>query len=108
MLLLAQHAHETIILETSDGPIELRLHVRDDQQARIGIVTPASVRVVRQSMEEFAAPTVAAAPEPPQQFCRRWLRPPNRWRPTASPGGTTRTMPAATSLQDATAGQTPA
>jgi sRNA-binding carbon storage regulator CsrA len=49
MLLLAQTAHETIVLETRDGPIELRLHLIEGKQARIGIEAPSSVRVVRRS-----------------------------------------------------------
>jgi hypothetical protein len=61
MLLLAQHTHETIILETRDGPIELRLHVLDGEQARIGIDAPPSVRVVRHTGP--VAPTPPRAPD---------------------------------------------
>lgn len=47
MLLLAQHERETIILETSDGPIEVRLTRLDDHEARIGIDAPSTVRIIR-------------------------------------------------------------
>jgi hypothetical protein len=56
MLLLAQQAHETIVLETRDGPIELRLQLIDGQQARIGIEAPASVRVIRRSAPAGESP----------------------------------------------------
>ncbi|MCP5306116.1 MAG: carbon storage regulator [Chromatiaceae bacterium] len=47
MLLLAHHERETIILETSDGPIELRLSGLSGEQTRIGIDAPPAVRVIR-------------------------------------------------------------
>ncbi|HOP17058.1 MAG: carbon storage regulator [Chromatiaceae bacterium] len=52
MLLLAQHERETIILETSDGPIEVRLSRLDGTQARIGIEAPKSVRIIRKSLHD--------------------------------------------------------
>ena len=50
MLLLAHHERETIILETSDGPIEVRLSRLDGDQPRIGIDAPKSVRIIRKQI----------------------------------------------------------
>lgn len=47
MLLLAHHDREIIILETTDGPIEIRFSRLDSTQPRIGIDAPRAVRIIR-------------------------------------------------------------
>ncbi|MCB1798882.1 MAG: carbon storage regulator [Gammaproteobacteria bacterium] len=51
MLLLAHHDRETIILETSDGPIEVRLSRLGGAEPRIGIDAPKSVRIIRKQAQ---------------------------------------------------------
>ena len=63
MLLLAQHERETIVLETSDGPIEVRLSCTEGTRARIGIEAPRSVRIIRRPVKpESLAATGFDAP----------------------------------------------
>jgi hypothetical protein len=47
LLLLAHHDRETIVLETSDGPIEIRFSRLDSSEPRIGIDAPRAVRIIR-------------------------------------------------------------
>ncbi len=75
MLLLAQHTREVIILETRDGPIELRLHVLDDLEARIGISAPTSVRVIRQG--DRATPTTSTDADPLESEAAPWWQHPD-------------------------------
>ena len=65
MLLLAHHEHETIILETSDGPIEVRLSRLDGPQARIGIDAPKSVRIIRKDTADGGMPADLSQPAEP-------------------------------------------
>jgi sRNA-binding carbon storage regulator CsrA len=67
MLLLAHNERETIILETSDGPIEVRLSRLDGAQARIGIDAPRSVRIVRKQLHGQHDSAGAAARTAPQE-----------------------------------------
>lgn len=53
MLLLAQHEREIIVLETSDGPIEVRLSRHGGDEARIGIDAPKSVRIIRRASHDL-------------------------------------------------------
>lgn len=52
MLLLAQNSREVILLETTDGTIELRITRIEGDEARIGIEVPQSVRIIRQELEQ--------------------------------------------------------
>ena len=52
MLLLAQNSREVILLETTDGTIELRITRIEGDEARIGIEVPQSVRIIRQALEQ--------------------------------------------------------
>lgn len=58
MLLLTHHGREIIILETSDGPIELRLSRLDGAQTRIGIDAPRAVRIIRKEPQGSGDPAV--------------------------------------------------
>jgi len=53
MLLFTRREGESLVLETSDGPIELKLAYLNGEHARIGIDAPNSVAVVR---KEAAGP----------------------------------------------------
>lgn len=75
MLLLAQYAREVIILETRDGPIELRLHVLDDLQARIGISAPTSVRVIRRV--DRVTPMTSSDADPLESEAAPWWQHPD-------------------------------
>jgi carbon storage regulator CsrA len=50
LLILSRRPGEKLILETSDGPIEVVLHRIDGQQAMIGIDAPKSVTVLRDEL----------------------------------------------------------
>ena len=52
MLVLTRRANESIILETSDGPIEVKLTAIDGAQVRIGIRAPKSVGIVRGELKK--------------------------------------------------------
>jgi sRNA-binding carbon storage regulator CsrA len=47
MLLFTRREGQSLILETSDGPIELKLAYLNGEHARIGIDAPGSVGIVR-------------------------------------------------------------
>ena len=47
MLLFTRREGESLVLETSDGPIELKLAYLNGEHARIGIDAPDSVAIVR-------------------------------------------------------------
>lgn len=86
MLLLAHDEREVIVLETSDGPIEIRLSCLDSDRPRIGIEAPRCVRIIRkallQSGEAAAAPVPAEQEEEPW-----WHHPDDAWsHPTAQAG----------------------
>ena len=53
MLLLAQNSREVILLETTDGTIELRITRIEGDEARIGIEVPQSVRIIRKELEQL-------------------------------------------------------
>jgi carbon storage regulator CsrA len=50
MLTLTRRPGEKLILETSDGPIEVVLNKIDGQQAKIGIAAPDSVIIRREEL----------------------------------------------------------
>ena len=52
MPVLPRRANESIILETSDGPIEVKLTSIDGAQVRIGVRAPRSVGIVRGKLKE--------------------------------------------------------
>lgn len=52
MLVLTRRENDSIILETSDGPIEVKLTAIDGAQVRIGIRAPKSVSIVRGELKE--------------------------------------------------------
>jgi carbon storage regulator len=52
MLVLTRRENQTIILETADGPIEIKLTDIDGAQVRIGIRAPRSVGIVRGELKE--------------------------------------------------------
>ena len=66
MLLLAQNSREVILLETTDGTIELRITRIEGDEARIGIEVPQSVRIIRQALEQ--PPTEPPPPDTPNIF----------------------------------------
>jgi len=47
MLLFTRREGQSLVLETSDGPIELKLAYLNGEHARIGIDAPSSVGIVR-------------------------------------------------------------
>ena len=53
MLLLAQNSREIILLETTDGTIELRITRIEGDEARIGVEVPQSVRIIRKELEQL-------------------------------------------------------
>lgn len=63
MLLLAHRDRETIVLETSDGSIEIRLSGLETGQPRIGIEAPGSVRIIRRPQSDQADPLSTSADE---------------------------------------------
>jgi len=52
MLVLTRRENDSIILETSDGPIEVKLTAIDGAQVRIGIKAPKSVGIVRGELKQ--------------------------------------------------------
>ena len=66
MLLLAQNSREVILLETTDGTIELRITRIEGDEARIGIEVPQSVRIIRQELEQ--PPTEPPPPDASNTF----------------------------------------
>jgi carbon storage regulator CsrA len=50
MLVLSRRPGEKLILETTDGPIEVVIRQIRNQQVRVGIVVPQSVRVFRHEL----------------------------------------------------------
>ena len=52
MLVLTRRENDSIILETSDGPIEVMLTAIDGAQVRIGIKAPKSVGIVRGELKK--------------------------------------------------------
>jgi carbon storage regulator len=52
MLVLSRREGEAIILETSDGPITIRLTEYNGSQTRIGVEAPRSVKVLREELLE--------------------------------------------------------
>lgn len=51
MLLLAYRDREIVVIETCDGPIEIRFCCRDAAGLRIGIDAPSSMRILRHDGE---------------------------------------------------------
>lgn len=52
MLILTRREGETVILETSDGPIEVAITKIDGSQIRIGFDAPKSVNILRKEVAE--------------------------------------------------------
>jgi len=52
MLVLTRRENDSIFLETSDGPIEIKLTAIDGAQVRIGIRAPKSVGIVRGELKK--------------------------------------------------------
>jgi sRNA-binding carbon storage regulator CsrA len=83
MLLLAHDEREVIILETSDGPIEIRLSRLDSDRPRIGIDAPPSVRIIRKALlQSELPPAVPASAEPEDEPW--WHHPDDVWSPSAN------------------------
>jgi carbon storage regulator CsrA len=57
MLILSRRPGESLILETSDGPIQVTLTYIDEErwQGKIGIDAPQSVKVLREELLDDAA-----------------------------------------------------
>ena len=55
--MLAYHDREVVVIETPDGPVEIRFCCRDESRPRIGIDAPSTVRILRRDGErEWCAP----------------------------------------------------
>jgi carbon storage regulator CsrA len=54
MLVLSRREGEAIILETSDGPITIRLTEYNGNQTRVGVEAPRSVKVLREELLDDA------------------------------------------------------
>jgi len=52
MLILTRREGETVILETSDGPIEVSIGEINGSQIRVGFKAPKSVRILRGELKE--------------------------------------------------------
>ena len=50
MLILTRRAGEAIDLETSDGPVSIRLMEHSSNQTRVGIDAPETVKVWREKL----------------------------------------------------------
>lgn len=50
MLVLTRQINETVLLLTSDGPIEVMLTKVDRGRARIGFIAPDSVKIYRKEL----------------------------------------------------------
>lgn len=50
MFLFTRREGESLVLETSDGPVEIKLAYLNGEHARIGIDAPSSVAVVRKEV----------------------------------------------------------
>ena len=53
MLVLTRKPDQSIILETNDGPITIRLLRSSLSGSRLGIIAPQSVRVRREELEKY-------------------------------------------------------
>lgn len=51
MLILSRKATETIVLQTSDGPVVITVTQIRGNQVGLGIVAPQSVRILRGELE---------------------------------------------------------
>ncbi len=90
MLLLAHHDRETIVLETSDGPIEIRLSRLDSHEPRIGIDAPPSVRIIRKALLEGGRRDQMAGSEPQDEGDGEpWWHHPDDGVPFDAPQGET-------------------
>ena len=74
MLLFTRREGQSLILETSDGPIEVNLAYLHGEFARIGIDAPSSVGIVR---KESSRPSdhEQESVEPGQEEERWWHHP---------------------------------
>ena len=52
MLVLTRREGDTVILETSDGPITVSIEQNKGHQIRVGIEAPKSVRILRGELKE--------------------------------------------------------
>jgi len=52
MLVLTRREGETVILETSDGPIEVSIGAINGSQIRVGFKAPKSVGIVRGELRD--------------------------------------------------------
>jgi carbon storage regulator len=52
MLVLTRRPGEKLILETSDGPIEILIASIGGQQTQVGVDAPESVTVLREELRE--------------------------------------------------------
>ena len=52
MLVLTRREGDTVILETSDGPIEVSIAEINGSQIRVGFSAPKSVKIVRGEIKE--------------------------------------------------------
>lgn len=52
MLVLTRREGDTVILETSDGPIEVSIAEINGSQIRVGFKAPKSVDIVRGELKE--------------------------------------------------------
>lgn len=50
MLSLTRNVNESIILNTSDGPIEVIIRQINGKQARVGIIAPQQVNIARKEI----------------------------------------------------------
>lgn len=52
MLSLTRNVNESVMLYTTDGPIEIVVKQIHGQQARIGFAAPKSVKIVRSEIDK--------------------------------------------------------
>ena len=52
MLVLTRREGDSVILETSDGPIEISIEEINGAQLRVGFKAPKSVRILRSELKE--------------------------------------------------------
>ena len=52
MLVLTRRPNQVIHIHTSDGLIEVHLNDCNSNQARLGFVAPASVKIMREEIDE--------------------------------------------------------
>jgi carbon storage regulator len=53
MLVLTRRPNQVIHIHTSDGLVEIHLNDCDTYQAKLGFVAPASVKILREELDEL-------------------------------------------------------